>query len=364
MQVSTIRRATLSLCALLLAVALVGGPALAQEGSPPPGAGVIPKEEVPPGLFQAPGPDSPKTADDVILYMDESKTIGRITIPDPALATLVQPEGRDWRYFRTRVEKWIAAIAITGMAAALLLFFVIRGRIRIERGRAGRGVPRFNGLERFTHWMTATAFLALALTGLIVTFGRPLLIPLIGHPAFTATAETAKYIHNFSSVPFVLGILLMIVLWIRDNIPGKADIAWIRNMGGMFKGGSAHPLSETGRFNAGQKGVFWSVVLGGLALAVTGYLLMVPFYLTGIGGMQILHIVHAILGALMIAGILAHIYIGTVGMEGAFEAMGKGEVDENWAIEHHRGWYEAHKRELPHHSRAPGAAQGHGASAE
>lgn len=340
------------LTALMVVVLIPGvtGPSAAQEYNPQPSSTVDPTQpgdEVSLGTYRKPGPNSPRTAEDVVLYMDESKTVGRITIPNPALATVVQPEGREWRVFRTRTSKWIAGVAIVGMAAALLLFYLVRGRIRIERGRSGRTVPRFGWLDRFAHWLTAVSFLLLAVTGLVVTFGRPLLIPLIGHPAFTATSEVAKYIHNFSSLPFVLGLLLMIVLWVRDNIPERADIQWVRDMGGIFRRGSTHPLSETGRFNAGQKLVFWSVVLGGLALAVSGYLLMVPFFVTGIGGMQVAHAVHAVLGGLMIAGILAHIYIGSIGMEGAFEAMGSGEVDENWAIEHHRGWYEAQKRELP-----------------
>jgi formate dehydrogenase subunit gamma len=199
-------------------------------------------------------------------------------------------------------------------------------------------VPRFNGFERFAHWTTAVSFLVMALTGLIVTFGRPLLIPLIGHSAHSALADWAKVAHNFFSVPFVVGLLLVFVLWVRHNIPEKADWTWIRTLGGLMSKGGSHP--ETGHFNAGQKIVFWSVVFGGGALAVTGYLLILPFFIGGIGDMQIIHVVHGVLAGLMIAAILGHIYVGTIGMEGAFDAMGTGEVDENWAKEHHRGWYE------------------------
>lgn len=354
----------------LLLLAFAAGPALARQQNATPQSGpsqpaATTPAQAPTGdavafsTYRRPGPDSPKSADDVVLYMQETKTAGRITIPDPALATLVQPEGRDWRVFKTRTAKWVAGIAILGMAAALLLFFLVRGRIRIDGGRSGRTVPRFTGIERFTHWLTAVSFLSLAVTGLIVTFGRPLLLPLIGHPAFTALSEVTKYVHNFSGVPFVVGILLMIVLWVRDNIPGRGDLDWFREMGGLFRSTSTHPVSKTGRFNAGQKGVFWAVVIGGLALAVSGTLLMVPFWLTGIGGMQVAHVVHAVLAALMVAGILAHIYIGSVGMEGAFEAMGRGEVDENWAREHHRGWYEALRRRRP--GSGPGGGRGPGA---
>jgi formate dehydrogenase subunit gamma len=295
-------------------------------------------------LTQTPGPNSPTSKEQVELYQPQKdKTVGIVSIPDAKAAVLVQPEGREWRDFRTVILRWGAAIAILGMAALLTLFYLVRGTIRIEEGRSGRTVPRFGGMDRFAHWTTAVSFLLLALTGLVVTFGRPLLIPLIGHPAFTALAEGGKAVHNFLSVPFVVGILLMIVLWIRDNIPEKADLVWLKSLGGLLSKSGRHP--ECGRFNAGQKGIFWAVVLGGGALAVTGFMMMAPFTLTGIGGMQITHVVHGALAALMIAIILAHIYIGSLGMEGAFDAMGSGEVDENWAKDHHRRWYEQQRKQ-------------------
>jgi formate dehydrogenase subunit gamma len=233
---------------------------------------------------------------------------------------------------------WLVAVATLGPAAILLAFYFWKGRIRLESGWAGTTVPRFNALERTSHWLIAVSFILLALSGLVVTLGRFLLIPLIGHPAFTALSQASKYAHNFLSVPFVLGVLLIGIPWLRDNLPEKADYEWLRQGGGMLSGGKVHP--EAGRFNAGQKGIFWVVVLGGLVMAVTGYLLMLPFSYTGIGGMQVAHAIHAVLAGLMIAVIIAHIYIGTVGMEGAFSAMGSGQVDENWAREHHSRWYQ------------------------
>ncbi|HEV7369174.1 formate dehydrogenase subunit gamma [Arenibaculum sp.] len=332
-------RAFAPVAAFLLAL-LLAAPALAQVEVEGPGAGE--GGTVAPGL-ELPAPEAEPPAADVQLYMpEEDQLIGRLTIPNRSLATLVQPEGRTWRAFRMETLFWIAGIVILGTLAALAAFYFWRGTIRIDRGRSDRWVPRFNGLERFAHWTTALSFIALALTGLIVTFGRFLLIPLMGHDAFTATSEVSKNLHNFSSVPFVLGLVLMLALWIRDNLPTRADLVWLKHGGGMFsRNASFHP--ESGRFNAGQKGIFWAVVLGGIAMTVTGIMLMTPFYVTGVSGMQIAHVVHAILAALMIAMILGHIYIGTIGMEGAFDAMGKGEVDENWAIEHHRGWYEAQR---------------------
>lgn len=290
-------------------------------------------------LDQQPGPNSPTSKDQVQLYNPaQDRIMGRVSIPDEKLAVLVQPEGREWREFRTSTLRLVAGGLVLGMLVLTGVFFLLRGPIRIHGGRSGRTVPRFDGVDRFAHWTTAVSFLVMAATGLVVTFGRPLLIPLIGHPAFTTVAEASKTLHNFFSVPFVVGVILVFALWVRDNIPEKADIQWLRTMGGLLSKSGEHP--ECGRFNAGQKGIFWAVVLGGLGLAVTGFLLMLPFSVTGIGGMQIMHVIHGVLAALMIAVIIAHIYIGSVGMEGAFDAMGSGEVDENWAKDHHRRWYE------------------------
>lgn len=299
----------------------------------------------------------------VPIYRPEPGRIaGRVSIPDEKLAVLVQPEGRAWREFRTVWLRVIAAVLILGISAGLAAFYLWRGRIRIEAGRSGQSVLRFNGAERAGHWITAISFLVLAVSGLVVTFGRPLLIPLVGHQAFTPLAETAKQVHNFFGVPFVAGLLMILVLWVRDNIPEKADLTWLRQAGGLLQGCvGVHP--EAGRFNAGQKMIFWLVVLGGTGLAITGWLLLVPFYAAGIGGMQIAHVIHGLLAAVLIAVIIGHIYIGSIGMEGAFDAVGSGRVDENWAREHHSRWY-AQLRGQEEAAPPPDAAGGHRLPAE
>src|SRR5262249_5339325 len=195
---------------------------------------------------------------------------------------------------------------------------------------------RFNSFERFVHWMTATCFIVLAISGLNITFGRPLLLPLIGHEAFSEWSQWAKYAHNYLSFPFTIGVVLIFLMWIAGNIPNRADVDWLKRGGGIV--GHDHPPAN--RFNAGQKAIYWIVVIGGGLVAVTGYALMFPFYLSGIEGMQLAQIVHSIVAMLFIAAMLGHIYIGTIGMEGAFEAMGSGTVDVNWAREHHSLWLE------------------------
>jgi len=216
------------------------------------------------------------------------------------------------------------------------LFYLIRGMVRIEAGRSGRTLVRFNAFERFVHWMTATCFIVLAVSGLNITFGKELLAPWISPEAFASWSQLAKYAHNYLSFPFTLGVVLMFLMWIAWNFPSGVDLEWIREGGGIV--GSKHPPAR--RFNAGQKMIYWVVVLGGGAAAITGYLLMFPFYATDVAGMQLAQMVHGIVGVVFIAIMLAHIYIGTIGMQGAFEAMGKGEVDVNWAQQHHSLWLE------------------------
>jgi formate dehydrogenase subunit gamma len=222
------------------------------------------------------------------------------------------------------------------MLVLLVVFYLVRGQVKLESGYSGRRIVRFNAFERFVHWMTATCFIILAISGLNITFGKPLLMPLVGEPAFAAWSQWAKYAHNYLSFPFAIGVVLIFLIWIAGNIPNRVDVEWTKRGGGIV--GHDHPPAY--RFNAGQKMIYWIVVIGGTAVAITGYLLMFPFYATDVEGMQLAQTLHAIIALLFAAVMLAHIYIGTIGMEGAFEAMGEGTVDENWAKEHHRLWLE------------------------
>ena len=268
------------------------------------------------------------------LLQEMDRIQGRVSIPDQRSSVLMQPAGRDWREFRNVTLRGIGGVAILGMIVLLVIFYLTRGMVRLESGRSGRTIVRFNMFERFVHWMTATCFVILAISGLNVTFGRPLLLPLIGFEMFSEWSQWAKYAHNYLSFPFTIGVVLIFLMWIGGNIPNKVDVEWIKRGGGLI--GHDHPPAR--RFNAGQKGIYWIVVIGGGLVAASGYVLMFPFYTTGIEGMQMAQVVHAIVGVLFIAAMLAHIYIGTIGMEGAFEAMGSGEVDVNWAREHHSLW--------------------------
>jgi len=261
---------------------------------------------------------------------------GRVSMPDQKSGNLIHPAGRDWRQFHEVTLRWIGAIAILGMLVILLAFYLIRGQVKLESGFSGRRILRFNAFERFVHWMAATCFIILALSGLNITFGKPLLLPILGEPAFAAWAQWAKYAHNYLSFPFAIGVFCIFLMWIAGNIPNKVDVEWAKRGGGLI--GRDHPPAY--RFNAGQKMIYWIVVIGGTLVASSGYLLMFPFYVTDIGGQQLAQIVHGVIALLFVAAMLAHIYIGTIGMEGAFDAMGEGTVDVNWAREHHALWLE------------------------
>jgi formate dehydrogenase subunit gamma len=259
---------------------------------------------------------------------------GDIDQLDPRARDLIQPAGRVWDHFHEVTLYWGAAVAILGTVGALAVAYLVLGRIRISAGRSGRKVLRFKAVERFAHWLTAVSFVVLGITGLNITFGKHVLLPLIGYDAFSVVSEAAKYVHNFTSFAFMIGLVFIVAIFIKDNIPDKTDIEWFKQGGGFIK--SKHAPAR--RFNAGEKLVFWGALGAGLLVCVSGYLLLFPFYVTNIAGMQVAQAVHAVIAVLFVALILAHIYIGTLGMEGAFEAMWTGEVDYNWAKEHHDLW--------------------------
>jgi formate dehydrogenase subunit gamma len=252
-------------------------------------------------------------------------------------SSLIQPAGRDWRDFHRSKLPIIGGVAIIGMFVLLAIFLMVRGRIRVEHGFSGVKLLRFASFERFTHWLTASCFIVLALSGLNISFGRILILPLFGADAFATMSGYAKLAHDYLAFPFMLGLVVMFLIWIKDNIPGRLDVLWIKQGGGILANGK-HPPAK--RFNAGQKGIFWMVILGGGLMSLSGWFLLFPYLPGNVTVLQFWTVIHAVIAMLFIAAMLAHIYIGTVGMEGAFEAMGTGEVDLNWAKEHHSLWVE------------------------
>jgi formate dehydrogenase subunit gamma len=285
------------------------------------------------GSDGAPNPTA-SVIDEHTLLKQAPRIEGRVDIPDSKAGVLIEPAGRMWDYFHEVLLRRGAEIVLLGTIVLLAAAYLIIGKIRISAGRSGKKILRFNAFERVAHWLTAVSFVVLGLTGLNITFGKVVLLPLMSPEAFADLSQAAKYVHDFTSFSFMAGLILIAVIFFKDNLPEKADIEWLKQGGGFIK--SRH--APAGRFNLGEKLVFWLSLAAGAAVSLSGLLLLFPFYETGIAGMQLAHVVHAVVAVLFVALILAHIYIGTIGMEGAFEAMATGEVDLNWAKEHHDLW--------------------------
>ncbi len=289
-----------------------------------------------------------------------------VTIPDKNAAILVQSYGVDWQ--RVRAAKGplrdYGTMALFTVLALLFIFYLFRGRIRIEHGLSGTLIERFKPIERFGHWLLAGSFILLALTGLNLLYGRDLLIPLFGKETFATITQAGKWVHNNVAWAFILGLVMVFVMWVVHNLPSKTDLKWLAQGGGMFSEG-VHPPAR--KFNAGQKLIFWAVILLGASISLSGVSLLFPYemplfaktfaILNSLGveavwgaplatdlpplvEVQYAQIWHTIVAFAMIVVIIAHVYIGTLGMEGAFDAMGSGMVDRNWAEEHHGLWVE------------------------
>ncbi len=262
--------------------------------------------------------------------------VGTTSKPDPRVGLLIQPDGMRWVDFRNGPVTKYGAWLLAGTVAALALFYLIRGRIRIERGRSGKLIARFSLFERSVHWITAGCFILLAITGFNVLYGRVAVKPWLGAEAFSALTLGGKYVHHYVGLVFIAALVVMFAMWIRHNVPNRHDWAWLLKGGGFF-GRGAHPPAR--KFNAGQKLVYAAVVVGGGLIAYSGLNLMFPFTAGfTIQDMQFTHLLHGIAALILTAVIIAHIYIGTLGMEGGFEAMARGTVDDNWAREHHSLW--------------------------
>ena len=266
---------------------------------------------------------------------------GTVSIPDKKAGLLVQSEGDSWRAIRNGPIATWGAIGLAGIVSLLALFYLARGKILVDHGLSGRTITRFGDIERIAHWLLAGSFIILAVTGLNITYGKYFLLPVLGKVAFAALSAGGKWLHNYVAFAFMAGLVMVLVLWIKDNFPNKHDFEWIAKGGGMIVKG-VHPPAK--KFNAGQKILFWLVIWGGLGLSLTGIALLFPFQFDFPAGMESIQQMqfattwHAIIALVLTVVVIAHIYIGTLGMEGAFDAMGTGEVDENWAKEHHSVW--------------------------
>jgi formate dehydrogenase subunit gamma len=288
---------------------------------------------------------------------------GNVAGQDPNAGRLVQYEGQLWREIHNDLLPRYGAWLLIGVIVLLALVFTLLGRVTIREGRSGRTITRFTTFERAGHWLTASSFVVLALTGLNMLYGRSVVMPLIGQEAFAAITAWGKYIHNYVAFAFIVGLVIILVRWVVYNIPNRYDLVWLVKGGGILVKGAHVPARK---FNAGQKIIFWLTILGGVSVVLSGWALLVPFsthFMTAtfeltarigldvpawlglpeppysaIMEQQMNQVWHSAMALFLTALIIAHIYIGTIGMEGAFEAMGTGQVDINWAREHHNLW--------------------------
>jgi formate dehydrogenase subunit gamma len=262
------------------------------------------------------------------------RTEGFVHIQDQKERVLIQPDGRIFRDVHSIGQYWVdAAMILVAVLSMAGLYFAV-GSMRVAQDARGRTILRFTGFERFIHWLVASCFIVLGLTGLNLVFGRSLIQPWMGDLAFAEMTHLGKLAHNFLAFPFAAGLAVLTIQWLIPNIPDRLDWMWIKMAGGMF--GGPHPPAR--KFNAGQKMIYWCAVFGGGALVVTGAALMLPFAVTDILGMQVIQVAHSLIAAAMIAIIIGHIYLGTIGVRGSFAAMSTGRVDLNWAREHHAVW--------------------------
>ena len=275
---------------------------------------------------------------------------GYSSLPGAEQGILIQPfvqypgtayttAGEAWRQVR---NNWIIPYGgslIVIIVLAIALFYWRRGPMGGHLPDTGRKIERFTPFERATHWSVAIAFVILAVSGLVMAFGKFFLLPVMGATLFGWLTYALKTAHNFAGPLFAVALVIFIVAYLRDNLPRAGDMNWLKK-GGGFLGGEEIP---SGRFNAGEKIVFWGgVILFGIVVVASGLVLdkLVPGFGDTRGQMQIAHIVHAVASVLMMAMFCGHIYMGTIGIRGAYQAMRTGYVDEAWAKEHHELWYD------------------------
>jgi formate dehydrogenase subunit gamma len=343
-----LQRIARALGALILGAALAVPLAAAAQQSPTPPT-TAPTGKVPDNPARNQGAQQPTTSGSTAVpgwnnppqsWDSASERPQYASIPGRETNRLIQVAGREWRAFRngplTQVGGWV----IVAVLAILVLLYLVKGPFRLHGQPTGRLIERFNAVERASHWTVAISFIFLGLTGVIMFFGKYLVLPWLGYGAFSWLTVISKNLHNFVGPLFIFGLVVMFLIYVKDNLWRSGDLNWLIHFGGMF---SAKEI-PSGRFNGMEKAWFWvGAVLLGITLSVTGLILDFPNWNQGREAMQQANVIHVIAAVLFIAGGLAHAYMGIFTV-GAYRGMRDGYVDEQWALEHHALWYEEVKQ--------------------
>jgi formate dehydrogenase subunit gamma len=326
---------------LVLAFALMS-PAAAQAPQAQPGADNAKQQQK--QQVQQPGNNAPVWREVVSGQPNYSSLPGR------EMGVLIQSQarfpgqdamstaGEAWRKFRngpvTFFGGWLLVLVILALAA----FYFVKGPLKLHEPPTGRLIERFTLAERWTHWSVAISFCVMALTGIIILFGKHFLLPIVGYTLFAWLTALAKNLHNFVAPLFIVSLLVMIAMFARDNLYQRGDFGWLLNGWKMFTSGKHVP---SWRFNMGEKVYFWVGVVGlCLVLVVTGAIMLFPNFEQVRSTMQQANILHSTAAVVMTIFALGHIYVGTIGVEGAYRNMRDGCTDESWAKEHHELWYD------------------------
>lgn len=321
-------RAVVALFVLWFAAAL---PAIAQAPATDPAMKDLAAAQTKRGVDQ-PGNNAPVWRD--VRSGDKS---AYASIPGREVNVLVQTEGQEWRARRNGFWVILSGWALVGLVVILALAQWAIGTTYLQEPETGRKIQRFTNWERWVHWSAAVSFSVLAISGLIMLFGKNILLPVIGYTLFSWLAAISKNMHNFLGPLFVVSVLVLVVTFIRDNFPKSYDLKWVLSLGGLIGGG--HPPS--GKFNGGEKIWFWGgALVMGMSVGLSGLVLDFPNFDQTRSTMQLANIVHLIAATLFMLGTMGHIYLGTLGVAGAYDGMRTGQVDETWAKQHHPYWYE------------------------
>jgi formate dehydrogenase subunit gamma len=281
----------------------------------------------------------------------------------PEAGNLIQPfvqypgsrlasAGESWRQVRNNIIIPYGAALLLIAVGAMALFYFSKGTIELHGQETGRKIERFTPFERSAHWANAIAFVSLAISGIVMAYGKYFLLPVMGGTLFGWLSFALKNLHNFAGPLFAVSLVVVFITFVKDNLPSKDDVVWMLKGGGLFSGTEV----PSHRFNAGEKVVFWGGVLF-LGLIVVGSGLVLDMLIPGLiyerGTMQIANMIHGVAALFMMAMFIGHIYMGTIGMRGAYKAMRTGYVDETWAKEHHELWYDDVKSgKIPAHRTA------------